>query len=190
MSIPLVGPIVGAVASVPLGVMRGIGQMRPGFRAQAAAAAQEQAQFSQTASVMNMAARAGLPPSAEGITAASLQTRQGELLAELEAALGSIFREAGVDPSSRVVLQANALGSLTVANDAARQFTLEAALAANPEVEAAFKQLGAVMALMRAGEAAQAAGTTGFGSYLDAFAPAPGRLLLTLQDGAATAQYA
>lgn len=193
MSIPLVGPIVGTVAAAPLGVLRGIGQIINGNRPEARAEEARQAEFSNTARLMSAASRAGVEPSPEGLSLTQLRARQEELLAELKDALGKIFQDAGVPPEQRVVLQSNILGALGVANDMPGQFNLESLLAQNPELEGSFQQLAALTGLIRATEAAHAAGTPdgqGVASYLDAFAPAPGRLLLAMQHGEASVQYA
>jgi hypothetical protein len=192
MSIPFVGPIIGTVASVPLGILQGIGQIVNGNGPKAQAAAQEQAEFSRTAKVMNAASRAGVEPSPEGLSLTDLRAKQSELLAELQAELGKIFQEAGVSPEQRVVLQSNVLGNLGVANDFPGQFNLNSLLAQRPELEEPFQQLAAVTSLIRATEAASAAGkpdAQGVATYLDAFAPAPGRLLLSMQNGAGSVQY-
>ena len=193
MSIPLVGPIIGTVAAAPLGILRGLGQIVNGNGPQARAAAAEQAEFSNTAKLMHAASRAGVEPSPEGLELAQLKAQQAELLAELQEELAGILREAGVSPEQRVVLQSNVLGSLGVANDIPGQFNLEALLARNPDLEQSFKQLANLTGLIRATEAAHATGKPDgqtVASYLDAFAPAPGRLLVGMQHGEASVQYA
>ena len=192
MSIPLVGPIIGTVASLPLGILQGIGQIVNGNGPKAQAAAQEQAVFSNTAKLMNTASRAGVEPSPEGLSLTELRAKQSELLAVLQAELGNIFQEAGISPDQRVVLQSNVLGSLGVANDLPGSFHLESLLAQRPDLEEPFKQLAAVTGLIRATEAANAAGqpnAQGVATYLDAFAPAPGRLLLSMQNGQGSVQF-
>jgi len=193
MSIPLVGPIIGTVAAAPMGILRGIGQIVHGNGPKAQAAAQEQAEFSRTATLMNAAARAGVEPSPSGLSLEELHARQAALLSQLEQELGKIFQEAGLSPEQRVVLQSNVLGALSVANDLPGGFHLESLLAQRPDLEQPFQQLASLTGLIRATEAAHAAGKPdgqGVASYLDAFAPAPGRLLLSMQDGKAAVQYA